>query len=153
MVFIAMISITTSLFYVAAAAFIRYALVCHPTKKSLVSNKLLWLIVAATLIIAILSVASNLLLIFWDHITLSPDSDVIADIKVALINCDLLYSRSTARVTADLILCLLLPAAISGFFYINVGIQLLKRERDPRFWKKLTISESCILKLHFTFFI
>ena len=99
---------------VVATAYIRYILVCHPTKNNFVSSKILWVWIIAILVVATSALATNLIVVFWDYVF--PSSEVLLTTQIALQNCDLLYSRSSPRVLIDLLLCLVAPAPGSNFF-------------------------------------
>ena len=56
--------------------------------------------------------------------------------------CDQLYVRSTVRVISEALICLGLPAVISGYFYIHLGLKLLQRGKDNTRNRNITLALS-----------
>ena len=131
---------------VLATAFVRYALVVHPT-KNLVRK---WVLVSQVLIIVAIGVVSlvvktlttfhrvgsstfNPYLSYWERIK---DFD-----GLVYKECDdALYSRSQRVLWFELTFCLIIPALISGYFYAAVGLKLLQRGRDGSRNRNLTLA-------------
>ena len=111
---------------ILATAFIRFTLVCLPTRQIL-TRKVLWAIAIVILVVPVASVSG-----YGFHYlsTIENPCWEVGCPNVQTICEEFLNSRSFIRVFLEMLVCLIMPATISGFFYLSVGIQLMKRESE-----------------------
>ena len=127
---------------VLATAYIRYALVCHASRKNLVEKKTLLAISFLIVFIAVIAVGGNLAVVLLqteENISLYEYTAERQRQKL-LERCDHILTRRSTRLLIETITCFAVPAVLSGLFYAMVIIKLLKRERDAMRNRSLTIA-------------
>ena len=109
----------TTGFCVLAVAFIRYALVCHPTRECLVNRLCLIIILGVLIVIAFISLCANAIHVFWSRPEMSNENYWLVDdywlLKTTtLIKCDALLTRRSKRLIIEALTCFAIPAILSG---------------------------------------
>ena len=128
---------------VLATAYIRYALVCHASRKNLVEKKTLMTISFLIVIVALTAVGWNLANVKFEAKEGYMSFDYYtaeAQRRKLLEQCDHILTRRSTRLLIETITCFAVPAVLSGLFYAKVIIKLLKRERDAMRNRSLTIA-------------
>ena len=120
---------------------------CFPT-RSLTGTKVLIAISVGLVIIPVVACSATVIHMKWIEI-----ADWL-NISFGLSNyhylysgpfekrCDQLYVRSTVRVIGEALICLGLPAVISGYFYIHLALKLLQRGKDNARNRNITLALS-----------
>ena len=122
---------------VLATSLIRYLLICHPT-STLPENKVFLISLLAVIIgSGLIAMLINFGSMSMHYLTSSRDYFKMTDF---IVNCDTIHYRKTARIVSESVMCLAIPATLSGYFYLRVAIKLLNRERNQSRNRNLTIA-------------
>ena len=124
---------------VLATAYIRYALVCHASRKNLVEKQTLLTITFLVVVFAFIAVGANFAMIHFqreDNVSLYQYMYPTETLE----RCDHILTRRSTRLVIEAIACFAVPAVLSGLFYAMVITKLLKRERDAIRNRSLTIA-------------
>ena len=116
---------------VVAGAFIRYVLVCHPTKPIL-TNRVLKLILVFLLSISVLTVVGNVIDMRYNFHSIDKYHKKyhLSPSRLFLYNCEAFQLRQPVRLAFDASVCLGIPAVISAYFYFSIATVLRKRDKD-----------------------
>ena len=130
---------------VLASAFIRYCLVCHPTTNILTELRMKLLCVTLTVVILV-----PLFVNTWLMLVNTPRTVLFLMIEGGfskkdnfLRNCCTFNLRSIHEdpsLILSLVLCLGIPAIVTGVFYIKVAQVLLNRDRDQERNRNLSLA-------------
>ena len=125
-------------------AFVRYAVVCHPTRQILnkTSLRILSGVLLLYVLLALLANVLDMYFNFYETETTVFDQRLEIESKSEwfLNNCDAYTNRTRNRVLIDALITFLIPASISCFFYVCIMINLFKRKRNASRNKTLSIS-------------
>ena len=137
---------------ILTSAFIRYCLVCHPTKNYLETKRLKLYCLALVIIISVTVVANVVDMYFNNrqiHTFVENDAyyETFAEGELVVDgffeSCSVFVLRSNQNKSIllwDVLASLVIPALLSAFFYIKICTALLKRERDQERNRNLTIA-------------
>ena len=128
---------------ILASVFIRYCLICFPTSEILNDRRLKYFS-AGLLLVILVEIVINLILMSSTYtILVFVQSSQISHQERFLWNCELYAMRNISagkKVIWDILICFVIPVAISGFFYLRVSIALCQRERDEERNRNLVIA-------------
>ena len=135
---------------VLATAFIRYVLVCHPT-RNIIKRPLLILILIAIVAIPIIAIGVQTYKITEE--TIRTDGGEIISLGEFGVSgsrrqgankihyrCDTIYYRDMKRTIIEMGICLALPAFLSGCFYLLIGVALIRRNHSSVRNRNLTFA-------------
>ena len=124
-------------FCILATAFIRYILICHPTSDLLKNFKFLISISLSIVGVIIVSILLEIALLIYEYVG-STESEKY-NLRF-LVGCFDSMKRQTVRLVIDIVLYFGVPALISCYCYLRVGIVLLTRDRNQTRNRNLSIA-------------